>query len=47
MIYKEEGDIKIILVKRKKTAIRIGRSITVEEIESAVESMLSEAAARH
>jgi AbrB family looped-hinge helix DNA binding protein len=48
VIYDEREDvIKIIPVKRKRTTIRIGRSISVEEIEEAVEGMLGEALTRH
>lgn len=37
-----EGVIKIRLLKRKRTTIRLGRSISVEEIEEAVEGALDE-----
>jgi len=48
VVYDEvEGVIKIIPVKRKRTTIRIGRSISVKEIEDAVEGMLSEATTRY
>jgi AbrB family looped-hinge helix DNA binding protein len=48
VIYDEREDvIKIIPVKRKRTTIRIGRSISVEEIEEAIEGMLDEALTRH
>jgi len=48
VIYDEREDvIKIIPVKRKRTTIRIGRSISVEEIEEAIEGMLGEALTRH
>jgi len=48
VIYDEKEDvIKIIPVKKKRTTIRIGRSISVEEIEEAVEGMLGEALTRH
>ncbi len=44
IVYDErEGVIKIIPLKRRRTTIRIGRKISVEEIESAIEEMLSEA----
>ncbi len=44
IVYDErEGVIKIIPLKRRRTTIRIGRKISVEEIESAIEGMLSEA----
>nr|WP_231656794.1 AbrB/MazE/SpoVT family DNA-binding domain-containing protein [Pyrodictium delaneyi] len=39
----EEGVIKIIPVRRKRLTIRLGRRITVEEIEEAVEELLDEA----
>ena len=42
---KEEGVIKIIPKRRKRLTIRLGRSISVEEIESAVEESLEEATA--
>ncbi len=37
-----EGVIKIKLLKRKRTTIRLGRRISVEEIEEAVEGALDE-----
>jgi AbrB family looped-hinge helix DNA binding protein len=40
VVYDEkEGVIKIIPVRRKRTTIKIGRSISVEEIEEVVEGM--------
>ena len=39
----EEGAIKIIPVRRKRLTIRLGRRITVEEIEEAIEEALDEA----
>ncbi len=38
----EEGVIKITLLKKKRTTIRLGRKISVEEIEEAVEGALDE-----
>ena len=38
-----EGIIKISPLRRKRLTIRLGRSISVEEIEQAVEDMLDEA----
>jgi AbrB family looped-hinge helix DNA binding protein len=38
-----EGVIKIVPVKRRRLTIRLGRRITVEEIEEAVEQLLDEA----
>ena len=38
-----EGVIKIIPLRRKRTTIRIGRKITVEEIERVIEEMMDEA----
>jgi AbrB family looped-hinge helix DNA binding protein len=40
-----EGVIKVIPLKRRRTVIRLGRSISVEEIEKAVEMMMNEATA--
>lgn len=43
VIYDEhEGVIKIVPLKRKRTTIRVGRKISVEEIEEATEEMLNE-----
>jgi len=39
----DEGVIKIIPVRRKRLTIRLGRRITVEEIEEAIEELLDEA----
>ncbi|ABM81187.1 AbrB/MazE/SpoVT family DNA-binding domain-containing protein [Hyperthermus butylicus] len=39
----DEGVIKIIPVRRKRLTIRLGRRITVEEIEEAIEEALDEA----
>jgi AbrB family looped-hinge helix DNA binding protein len=48
VIYDEkEGVIKIVPIKRKRTTIRLGKSISVEEIEEAVEGMMSEAVTRY
>jgi len=48
VIYDEqEGVIKIIPMNRKRTTIRIGRNISVEEIEDAVEGILNEIATRY
>uniref|UniRef100_A0A7J2U214 AbrB/MazE/SpoVT family DNA-binding domain-containing protein n=1 Tax=Ignisphaera aggregans TaxID=334771 RepID=A0A7J2U214_9CREN len=48
VIYDEkEGVIKIVPIKRKRTTIRLGKSISVEEIEEAVEGMISEAVTRY
>jgi len=48
IIYDEkEGIIKIIPLRRRRTTIRIGRKISVEEIEEAVEEMIDEATSRH
>ncbi len=38
-----EGVVKIAPVRRKRLTIRLGRSISVEEIEKAVEEALDEA----
>ncbi len=38
--YEEEGIIKIALLKKKRTTIRLGRKISVEDIEEAVEGAL-------
>jgi antitoxin PrlF len=38
-----EGVIKIIPIKRRRLTIKLGRSISVEEIEEAVREMLDEA----
>jgi AbrB family looped-hinge helix DNA binding protein len=44
VVYDEhEGVIKIIPLKKRRTVFRIGRSISVEEIEEAVEIMMNEA----
>ncbi|MEM0445198.1 MAG: AbrB/MazE/SpoVT family DNA-binding domain-containing protein [Nitrososphaerota archaeon] len=44
VVYDEaEGVIKIIPLKRRRMTIRLGRKVTVEEIEEAVEEMLDEA----
>ncbi len=44
IIYDErEGVIKIIPLRKKRTTIRIGRRISVEEIEEAIEEMMNEA----
>lgn len=43
MFYDEvEGVIKIIPLKRKRTTIRVGKKISIEEIEKAAEEMLNE-----
>ncbi len=43
IIYDEhENVIKIIPIKRKRLTIKLGRQVTVEEIECAVEEMLNE-----
>ncbi|MEM0482827.1 MAG: AbrB/MazE/SpoVT family DNA-binding domain-containing protein [Nitrososphaerota archaeon] len=43
VVYDEaEGVIKIIPLKRRRMTIRLGRKVTVEEIEGAVEEMLDE-----
>jgi AbrB family looped-hinge helix DNA binding protein len=48
VIYDEkEGVIKIVPIKRKRTTIRLGKSISVEEIEEVVEGMISEAVTRY
>jgi len=48
VIYDEqEGVIKILPIKRRRTTIKIGRSISVEEIEDAVEGILNEIATRY
>ena len=39
----EEGVIKIVPVRRRRLTIRLGRKITVEEIEEAIEEHLDEA----
>ncbi|BES81054.1 AbrB/MazE/SpoVT family DNA-binding domain-containing protein [Pyrodictium abyssi] len=39
----DEGVIKIIPIRRKRLTIRLGRRITVEEIEEAIEELLDEA----
>ncbi len=39
----EEGVIKMAPVKRRRLTIRLGRRISVEEIEEAVEEFLEEA----
>ena len=44
VVYDEkEGVIKIIPLKRKRTTIKIGRKISVEEIEKTIEGILNEA----
>jgi len=40
-----EGVIKIVPWRRKRTTIRVGRRISVEELEKAVEEMLDESTA--
>ena len=46
VVYDEhEGVIKVIPLRRRRTVIRLGRSISVEEIETAVEMMMNEATA--
>jgi|YelNatPaOPRAMG01_1025707.scaffolds.fasta_scaffold33702_4 AbrB family looped-hinge helix DNA binding protein len=46
VVYDEhEGVIKVIPLRRRRTVIRLGRSISVEEIEKAVEMMMNEATA--
>jgi AbrB family looped-hinge helix DNA binding protein len=48
VVYDEkEGVIKIVPVRRVRTTIKLGRSISVEEIEEAVEGMMSEAITRY
>jgi AbrB family looped-hinge helix DNA binding protein len=48
VIYDErEGVIKIVPIKRKRTTIKLGKSISVEEIEKAIEGMMSEAVTRY
>lgn len=48
IIYDEsDGFIKILPMRRKRTTLRIGREISVEEIEEAVEGMLSEVTPRY
>jgi len=48
VIYDErEGVIKIVPIKRKRTTIKLGKSISVEEIEEAIEGMMSEAVTRY
>jgi AbrB family looped-hinge helix DNA binding protein len=48
VIYDEkEGVIKIVPIKRKRATIRLGKSISVEEIEEVVEGMISEAVTRY
>ncbi|MEM0295974.1 MAG: AbrB/MazE/SpoVT family DNA-binding domain-containing protein [Candidatus Korarchaeum sp.] len=48
IIYDEhEGAIKIFPLKRRRTTLRVGREISVEEIEEAIEGMLSETASRY
>ena len=44
---KREGVIKIVPIKRKRTTIKLGKSISVEEIEEAIEGMMSEAVTRY
>ena len=44
VVYDEkEGVIKIIPLKRRRTTIKIGRKISVEEIEKTIEEILNEA----
>jgi transcriptional regulator, AbrB family len=44
VVYDEkEGVIKLIPFKRKRLTIRLGRKITVEEIEEAIKEALDEA----
>ena len=44
IVYDEkEGVIKIIPLKRKRTTIKIGRKISVEEIEETIEEIMNEA----
>jgi len=46
VVYDEhEGVIKVIPLRRRRTVIRLGRSISVEEIEKAVEMMMNEVTA--
>ena len=48
VIYDErEGVIKIVPIKRKRTTIKLSKSISVEEIEEAIEGMMSEAVTRY
>jgi len=48
VIYDEqEGVIKILPIKRRRTTVRIGRNISVEEIGEVVEGILNEAATRY
>jgi len=43
VVYEEgEGFVRIVPLKRKRTTIRVGRRISVEEIEEAVEEVLNE-----
>ncbi len=43
VVYDEgEGVVKIIPVRRSRTTIRLGRTITVEEIERAIEEVMDE-----
>lgn len=44
MLYDEtEGVIKIVPLRRRRATIRVGRRVSVEEIERAVEEALDEA----
>lgn len=44
IVYDEsEGAIKVFPLRRKRTTLRVGREISIEEIEEAVEGMLGEA----
>lgn len=44
IVYDEsEGVAKIIPVKRKRTTVKLGRKISVEEVEKIIEEVLNEA----
>ena len=43
VVYEEgEGFVRIVPLKRRRTTIRVGRRISVEEVEEAVEEVLNE-----
>ncbi len=43
VVYEEgEGFVRIVPLKRRRTTIKVGRRISVEEVEEAVEEVLNE-----
>ncbi len=42
-----EGVIKVVPFRKKRATIKVGRKISVEEVEEAVEELMDEATSRH